>query len=297
MPSLDALSGSDIEVAGVVTNPDRPAGRGMTLRASPVKERASELGLEVLQPEKARDPELAEWLGRSDVDVAVVVAYGKILPAALLQIPPKGFVNVHFSLLPEYRGAAPVQRAVMEGRTETGVSIMVLTEGMDEGPVLAVASTPIAESDTSGTVGDRLSVVGAGLLVETLPAYLEGRLEPAEQDHEHATYAPKITTEEAAIDWNRPGAKILAHVRGLNPVPGAWTTLAGDRLKVWQARLAEGDPLAPGEVDARGRLAVGTGAGTLELVEVQMRGKKRMSGEELARGLRLGPGVRAGAAI
>ena len=253
-----------------------------------------ELGLKVLQPEKGRAPELAEWLADANPDVAVVVAYGKILPAALLEIPPKGFVNVHFSLLPEYRGAAPVQRAVMEGRNETGVSIMVLTEGMDEGPVLATSATPIAVADTAGTVGDRLALVGAELLVETLPAYVEDRIEPREQDHERATYAPKITTEEAAIDWNRGAAEIAAHVRGLNPVPGAWTTLAGDRLKVWEARLSDGGSLAPGEVDARGRLAVGTGAGTLELVEVQMRGKKRMPGAELARGLRLDPGARAG---
>ena len=278
----------------MVTNPDRPAGRGMKLRPSPVKQRAAELGLELLQPEKARDPELARRLSELAADVAVVVAYGKILPETLLEIPPKGFVNVHFSLLPEYRGAAPVQRAVMDGRDETGVSIMVLTAGMDEGPVLATLSTPIGESETAGSVGDRLAVEGARLLVETLPAYVEGRIEPREQDHSRATNAAKITTEEAAIDWTRPAAEILNHVRGLNPVPGAWTTLAGERLKVWGARASDRGGLDAGEVDAREVLAVGTGAGTLELTDVQMRGKTRMSGAELARGLRLAPGTRIG---
>ena len=277
-----------------MTNPDRPAGRGMQLRPSPVKQRATELGLELLQPERAGDPELAERLSELEADVAVVVAYGKILPESLLEIPPKGFVNVHFSLLPEYRGAAPVQRAVMEGRSETGVSIMVLTAGMDEGPVLATLTSPIEGSDTAGSVGDRLAVQGASLLVDTLPAYLEGRIEPREQDHSRATYAPKITTDEAAIDWTRPATEIVDHVRGLNPVPGAWTTLAGERLKVWGARPSDRSGLAAGEVDARGGLAVGTGTGTLELTDVQMRGKKRMSGEDLARGLRLEPGARIG---
>ena len=266
----------------------------MQLRPSPVKQRAAELGLELLQPEKARDPELAARLSELAADVAVVVAYGKILPESLLEIPPKGFVNVHFSLLPEYRGAAPVQRAVMEGRDETGVSIMVLTAGMDEGPVLATVTSPIEGSDTAGSVGDRLAVEGAKLLVETLPAYLQGRIEPLEQDHSRATYAPKITTDEAAVDWTRPASEIVDHVRGLNPVPGAWTTLAGERLKIWAAAPSDRSDLAAGEVDARGLLEAGTGAGVLELTDVQMRGKRRMSGAELARGLRLEPGARIG---
>ena len=289
MPSLDALVASDAEVVAVVTNPDRPAGRGMELRPPPVKVRASALGLEVLQPETARDPAVAESLTSFGVDVAVVVAYGKILPVSLLEIPPRGFVNVHFSLLPAYRGAAPVQRAVMDGLTETGVSIMVLTEGMDEGPLLATEATAIGAEDTAGTVGDRLADVGAGLLVRSLPNYVAGTLEPREQDHARATYAPKLTTEEARIDWSRPAPRIVDHIRGLNPVPGAWSTLGGDRLKVWRVAIAERTDLEPAELDADGGLTVGTGEGALELVDVQLRGKRRMSGAELARGLRLGP--------
>ncbi len=266
----------------------------MKLRPSPVKERALERGLEVLQPPKARDPELLERLEAIAPGVAVVVAYGSILPKALLEVPPNGFVNVHFSLLPLYRGAAPVQRAVMEGRRETGVSIIVLTEGMDEGPVLARATTPIADDDTAGTVGERLSAIGADLLVRTLPEYVRGDLEPEEQDHDLATYAPKITSEEAEIDWTKPVAQIRDHIRGMNPVPGAWTTLRGERLKVWAARLLDATDLQPGELDAAQGLVVGGVDAALELAEVQLRGKRRMSGAELSNGLRLHSGERIG---
>lgn len=266
----------------------------MRLRPSPVKERALEQELEVLQPPKARDPELLERLEGMAPDVAVVVAYGSILPKALLEVPSKGFVNVHFSLLPLYRGAAPVQRAVMEGRTETGVSIMVLTEGMDEGPVLARAATPIGDDDTAGTVGERLSGVGADLLVRTLSDYVDGDLTPEEQDDSLATYAPKITSEEAEIDWTKPVAQIRDHVRGMNPMPGAWTTLRGERLKVWAARVLNETDLQPGKVDAAQGLVVGGVEGALELTEVQLRGKRRMSGAELSNGLRLGSGERIG---
>ena len=174
VPSLEALLASDIEVAAVVTNPDRPAGRGMELRPSPVKERALRAGLEVLQPQRARDPEFHDALERLAPDVSTVVAYGKILPASLLEIPPLGFVNLHFSLLPEYRGAAPVQRAVMDGRSVSGISIMVLTEGMDEGPVLVTTEEPIRDDDTAGSLGDRLAAIGSGRLVDALVAYGAG---------------------------------------------------------------------------------------------------------------------------
>jgi methionyl-tRNA formyltransferase len=292
VPTLEALIASDIDVVGVVTNPDRPAGRGMDVQPSPVKRVALDAGLEVQQPEKARDPQLAEWLSSIDADVATVVAYGKILPADLLTIPPHGFVNVHFSLLPHYRGAAPVQRAVMEGRDETGVSIMVLTEGMDEGPVLAVERMPIDDDDTAGVLGEKLAGLGAPLLVDALNDYVSGALQPVEQDHAAATYAPKITTEEARIDWSAPARTIIDLVRGLNPAPGAWTTLRDQRLKIHSVRDAPGTPaLTPGSLDApAGPLLAGTGDGVLELVEVQMAGKKRMTGEELARGLRMTAG-------
>ncbi len=285
MPSLERLLGDDIEVAAVVTNPDRPAGRGMQVKPSPVKQRALAAGVEVLQPDKARDPGLQRRLMELAPDVAVVVAYGSILPLSLLEVPRRGFVNVHFSLLPRYRGAAPVQRAVMEGQAETGVSIMVLTEGMDEGPVLARRATVIGDDDTAGSVGTRLAVQGAELLVESLEPYVSGTLQPEPQDDREATYAPKITPDEARIDWTMAARRVRDHVRGLDPAPGAWTTLTGSRLKVWRVEPVASD-LAPGELTAAGSLIAGTGAGALELVEVQMQGKRRMSGRELARGLR-----------
>ena len=293
VPSLEALLSSDIEVAAVVTNPDRPAGRGMEPRASPVKRRALEAGIEVLQPEKARGQEFHDELERLAPDLAVVVAYGKILPATLLAVPPLGFVNLHFSVLPEYRGAAPVQRAVMEGRSASGVSIMVLTEKMDEGPVLVTADEPVRPDDTAGSLGERLAGIGSSLLVEALKSYDRGELQPVTQDHARATYAPKLTTEEAAVDWTRPSESIRNQVRGLNPAPGAWTTLRGRRMKLWATEPFDAADLAPGELGVRGdALVAGTGDGTLELSEIQLQGKRPTGGLEAARGLRLAPGER-----
>ena len=292
VPTLRALLDSNIEVAGVVTNPDRPAGRGMELRPSPVKQIALEADLDIRQPEKARDPELADWLRNKAVDAATVVAYGKILPADLLAIPERGFVNVHFSLLPAYRGAAPVQRAVMDGAEQTGVAIMVLTEGMDEGPVLASEPISIAAGETSGEVGSRLASIGAPLLIDSLRGYLQGTIEPIPQDDSRATYAPKITTEEARIDWSRPATDINNLVRGLNPVPGAWAMLRGERVKVHAVAVTSASvPLEPGATAvSEDKLVAGTGEGALELLDVQVAGRKRMTGIEAARGLRLSPG-------
>jgi len=293
VPSLEALLASDIEVAAVVTNPDRPAGRGMELRPSPVKERALRAGLPVLQPQRARAPEFHDELSELAPDIATVVAYGKIMPGSLLAIPRLGFVNLHFSLLPAYRGAAPVQRAVMDGRPISGVSIMVLTEGMDEGPLLATAEEPIRDDDTAGSLGDRLAAIGSARLVAALAAYGAGEITPVEQDHDAATYAPKITTEEAAIDWTQPSLAIRNKVRGLNPAPGAWTALRGKRTKIWAARPSAESGLAPGELDVRDSgMVVGTGDGALELTEVQLQSKKPMSGVDAARGLRLASGER-----
>ncbi|MGH2698363.1 MAG: methionyl-tRNA formyltransferase [Actinomycetota bacterium] len=292
VPSLEALAESDVEVAAAVTNPDRPAGRGMELRASPVKRRAVELGLDVLQPPRARDPEFRTALSELAPDVCTVVAYGKILPADLLAVPRLGFVNLHFSLLPEYRGAAPVQRAIMEGRETTGVSVMVLTEGMDEGPVLTYAPQAIRADDTAGTLGDRLAARGSKLLVEALGAYAAGELKPAEQEHERATYAPKITTDEARIDWGRPASALRNLVRGLNPQPGAWTTLRNKRVKLWAIEAAPSD-LAPGELARHGDdLLAGTSNSAVKLIRLQLQGKRATSGAEAARGLRLADGER-----
>jgi methionyl-tRNA formyltransferase len=292
VPSLDALLAADVEVAAVVTNPDRPSGRGMKLQPSPVKRAAAGAGLEVLQPATAKGPELAASLTSLAPDVAVVVAYGRILPGPLLEIPAHGFVNVHFSVLPAYRGAAPVQRALIDGLDETGVSIMVLTEGMDEGPVLATETTPVGSDETAGEVGARLAEVGARILVPALRGYVGGTLVPVPQDDARATYAPKVTPEEARLDWSGTAAAIANKVRGLNPAPGAWTTLGDDRVKVWRARPFPGPELGAGELLAGDALYVGTGSGAVVVEEAQVAGKKRMAGLEMARGLRLAPGAR-----
>ncbi|HEV3471832.1 MAG TPA: methionyl-tRNA formyltransferase [Actinomycetota bacterium] len=295
VPSLEALIASDIEVVAVVTNPDKPAGRRLEPRPSPVKQAAVAADLPVVQVESAKDPQLADLLGEGRVDVATVVAYGKLLPSALLAVPPRGFVNVHFSLLPAYRGAAPVQRAVMDGATETGVSIMVLTAGMDEGPVLATVREPIAEDDTAASLGERLAGAGARLLVETLPRYVNGSLEPVEQDHSAATYAPRITNEETRVDWSRSADEIRHLIRGLTPDPGAWTTVNGRRFKIFAAVPVDAS-LAPASVRVAsgGELLAGTGTGALELVEVQPAGKKTMTGADFVRGLRLTGNERLG---
>ena len=293
LPSLDALLASDVEVVAVVTNPDRAAGRGLAARAPPVKLRALEAGVEILQPERARDPRLEERLQELAIDVATVVAYGKILPASLLRLPPLGFVNVHFSLLPAYRGAAPVQRALLDGAEETGVSIMLLTEGMDEGPLLATQPVPIDPGDTAGTLGERLARAGALLLVPVLKEYAAGRVVPEPQDERRASYAPKVGDEDARIDWTRPAAAVRNLVRACNPSPGAWTSLGDRRLKVYRAEeAAAGRALAPGELAWDRVLLAGTGNGVLSLDEVQLAGRRRMTGAELARGLRLPPGAR-----
>lgn len=293
IPSLDALAASRWDLAAVVTNPDRPAGRGHALSSPPVKQRALELGVEVRQPPSARAADLLDWLGRVEPDVAVVVAYGKILPAEILAVPRLGFVNVHFSLLPEYRGAAPVQRALLDGRDETGISIMVLTEGMDEGPVLARSAVAIDPEESAGTLGARLAGIGAALLMASLDAYAAGELEPEPQDLAGATYAPKLTPEEARIDWSRPARAIHDQVRALDPDPGAYSEFRGLRLKVYSTSIAEGTDLSPGATRHEGgKWLVGTGDGALAITEAQLAGKRRMSGDELARGLRLEPSER-----
>jgi methionyl-tRNA formyltransferase len=281
---------SGIEVVAVVTNPDRPAGRGLQMHAPPVKEVALDAGIEVHQPSSARDPELGTWLEGLSVDVATVVAYGKILPAPLLEVPTHGFVNVHFSLLPRYRGAAPVQRAVMAGDPTTGTSIMVLTEGMDEGPVVAIEEVPIEPDETAGELGMRLAQMSGPLLVRSLDGFVSGSVVPAPQDDSAATYAPKIGEAEARIDWTAPARRVHDLVRGLNPAPGAWTMLGGRRVKVHRTRVGVGPDLAPGTLSPDGAHA-GTGDGPIELVEVQMEGRKRMSGMDLARGLRFETGT------
>jgi methionyl-tRNA formyltransferase len=294
VPTLDALLKSSIAVEAVVTNPDRPAGRGMSPAASPVKARAQEAGIEVLQPRGGRDPALAERLRAQPPEVATVVAYGHILPGHLLEIPPLGFVNLHFSMLPRYRGAAPVQRAIMEGATSTGVSIILLTPGMDEGPVLASRSEEIRPRDTAGSLGERLALAGADLVPPTIMGYASGAIQPSAQEEAEATYAPKIRPEEARLDWTHPAPHLYDVVRGLNPEPMAWTTFRGNRLRVLEVGvLSEEEALPPGALsESGGDAVVGTGEAAVSLVAVQPAGKRVMSGSEWLRGLRLRPGER-----
>lgn len=276
-------------MVAVVTNPDRPAGRGYELRPPPVKEAALRHGLQVLQPQKVSEPGFIGQLRALEPDVCPVVAYGKILPPSVLEIPPFGFVNLHFSLLPLYRGAAPVQRAIIDGRTSTGVTIMRLTEGMDEGPVLDGVETDIGADETAGRLGERLAVLGAPLLVSTLERLAAGTVTPQEQDHAAATYAPKIAPDEAEIDWSEEASTIANLIRGCNPVPGAWTTFRGSRLKIHAATPTPGVG-EPGRIVDPARPVIATGANLLRLDSVQPAGKRPMSGTDFARGARLEPG-------
>jgi methionyl-tRNA formyltransferase len=256
-----------------------------------VKVAATEAGVDVLEFARGRDPALGDALRRLGPEVCVVVAYGSILPGDLLEIPRLGFVNLHFSLLPAYRGAAPVQRAVLEGVAETGVSVMVVTEGMDEGPVLARAPVAVDDAESAGELGARLATIGAPLLVRALEDYASGAVAPVPQDHAHASYAPKISTQEALIDWTATAARVRNLVRACNPEPGAWTSVRGVRIKVFSADLAPGHAeIAPGSVVVDGAVVVGTGDGRLALGEVQVAGRRRMPAAEAARGLRLAPG-------
>lgn len=286
---------SDIEVAAVVTNLDKPSGRGMKMTHSPVKQAALDMGLDVIQVARARDPELHDRIAEIAPDVAVVVAYGSILPKTLLDVPAKGFVNLHFSLLPLYRGAAPVQRSIMNGDEVSGASVMVLTEGMDEGPVLARKELPIAFDDSTRTYGERLALEGAALLVESVRAFLSGDLVAEPQDDAAATYAPKLTTDDARIDWTADAETVHNLVRALDPEPGAWTTLSGTRLKVFKATPQDDDSgLLPGQPSLGDGLLVGTGRGAVRLDEVQPATKRRMPGADFARGLRLDGSERMG---
>jgi methionyl-tRNA formyltransferase len=287
----------DIEVELVVTNPPRPAGRGSQLTATAVADEARTLELPLLEVDRIRDGEGFDALDSLEPDAIVVVAYGEILTPDVLDIPRLGAVNVHFSLLPRWRGAAPVQRAILEGDEVTGATVMLMDEGMDTGPILASVETAIDPEEDAGSLGPRLSELGAPLLVETLGRLDGGTIEPRSQDHTAATYAPKLLPEERTIDWRQPADSIVRKVRGFAPDPGAFTTFRQGRLKVLVARahpgagsmIAEEGP-RPGAIwGADGNPRVQAWPGVVELVEVAPAGRKRMSGEEWARGARIEP--------
>lgn len=287
VPSLEAAH--DVcEVVGVVTQPDRPAGRGMAPKPPPVKERAGVLGLEVMQPTKVRTGELAERLRSLRADVGVVAAYGRILPADVLEAPRLGCVNVHASLLPRWRGAAPIHWAIVHGDQETGVCLMRMDEGMDTGPVLSCEQTAIGPEETAGELSERLSRLGADLLRRDLPRYLAGDLSARPQPDEGPTLAPLLKKEHGRIDWSRPAAEVHDRVRGLSPWPGAFTEMDGERVKIHRAHVesARGVQGPPGTiVRARGQgLHVACGEGVLGIDELQTPGRKRLTAQQFLAG-------------
>lgn len=285
-PPLRALLGEGFEVIGVVTQPDKPVGRSRTLTAPPVKRIALEEDLPVLQPSTARDSDFAVALQQLQPDLSVVVAYGHILPRAVIDLPPLGTVNIHASLLPALRGAAPIQAAIRDGLGETGISIMRMVPALDAGPVILQARTPVAGDETYGELQIRLSEMGALALIEALALMELGRAPEQPQDDSLATYAPKLTRDSTRVDWTLPGAAVCNAIRAYDPRPGAWTTLSGSDVKLFGARWMPEASGEPGEVlrtDADG-LLVACGNGAALVSEVQQAGKTRMSAGSWHRG-------------
>ncbi|MFI1420696.1 methionyl-tRNA formyltransferase [Streptomyces sp. NPDC020731] len=298
VPALDALLASGRhEVAAVVTRPDAPAGRGRRLVASPVAERAEEAGIEVLKPGRPRDPEFLERLKAIAPDCCPVVAYGALLPKAALDIPARGWVNLHFSLLPAWRGAAPVQHAIMAGDEITGAATFLIEEGLDSGPVYGTVTEEIRPTDTSGDLLTRLAFAGAGLLAATMDGVEDGTLKAVPQPADGISLAPKVTVEDAHVDWGTPALRVDRVVRGCTPAPGAWTTFRGERLKIVQAApVPELTDLAPGQLSVgKNNVYVGTGSYAVELLWVQAQGKKPMRAADWARGVRIAAGESVGA--
>ncbi|MFG1806953.1 methionyl-tRNA formyltransferase [Streptomyces sp. NPDC049040] len=294
VPALDALIASGRhEVAAVVTRPDATAGRGRRLVASPVAERAAAAGIEVLKPVRPRDEDFLDRLREIAPDCCPVVAYGALLPKVALDVPARGWVNLHFSLLPAWRGAAPVQHSVMAGDEVTGASTFLIEQGLDSGPVYGVVTEEIRAADTSGDLLGRLAVSGAGLLVATMDGIEDGRLTAREQPAEGITVAPKITVEDAAVDWNAPALRVDRLIRGCTPAPGAWTLIGGERLKLGPVvPVPDRTDLAPGELSVgKNAVHVGTGSHAVLLGEVQAQGKKRMAAADWSRGTHLPAGT------
>jgi len=288
VPTLEAIVAAGHRVAAVLTQPDRPRGRGQNPAASPVKETALKLGLEVYQPERVRRPEAVEYLRALGCDAMVVVGYGQIIPQIVIDLAPFGIINVHASLLPKYRGAGPIQWAIVRGETRTGVTTMRINAGLDTGDMLLKAETEIGPDETAVELGKRLAVMGAGLLVETLDGLQAGRIVPEPQDHAHATLAPLIKKEDGVINWVCSSKSIHNQVRGLQPWPGAQTRFRGLPLQVLKTRVAgQGSAGAPGSIASLKPPVVHCGEGLLELVEVQLEGRKRISAADFANGQRL----------
>ncbi len=300
VPSLESLIQSSHEIAGVFTQPDRPVGRRQTMAPPPVKRLALSHHLPVFSPEKIRNEEVQSTMQRLNPDVIVVVAYGKILPPWMLRLPKQGAINGHASMLPKYRGAAPIQWAVANGETVTGVTTMQMDEGLDTGAILLQQEVPIGPEDTAQTMYDRLAGVTASLLQDTLKRLEEGTLSPQKQDDSQASFAPILKKEDGKIEWEWPAEKTHNRVRGLNPWPGTYASFRGKQLKIWKTELARGIQIQetrgePGAlVHSEGRgLLVETGAGgLLKLLEVQPEGHRRMSALDFVNGFRIKSGER-----
>jgi methionyl-tRNA formyltransferase len=281
--ALEAIVAAGHEVALVLTQPDRPAGRGMHLSPSAVAQSAASYGLPIDKPASLKDPQAQRRLRELAPEVLVVAAYGLLLPQAVLDIPPRGCLNIHASLLPRWRGAAPIQRALLAGDEATGICIMQMEAGLDTGPVLLERRTPIGPRDTTGSLLERLASLGAELAVQAL-AELDS-LQPRPQDDASATYAPKITKADARIDWSRAAAQIDRQVRALNPAPGAEARMGEDLIKIWDARPVEGAGTPGGLIEASAsRLVIGCGEGALQLLQLQRPGGRRMAAGDFVRG-------------
>ncbi|ATG51967.1 methionyl-tRNA formyltransferase [Brachybacterium vulturis] len=289
LPSLRTLLDSHHEVVGVLTQPDAPTGRGRRLAPSPVKALALEAGVPVLTPATLRDETVQQQLRDLAPDVAPVVAYGNLIPQAALDIPRHGWINLHFSLLPQFRGAAPAQRAVLAGQRETGMSVFRIEQGLDTGDLLTTAPTTIGEFETAGQLLERMAEDGASVLLQALDALADGTATFTPQDHSLATHAAKLSTAEARIDWTRPAEQVAAHIRGMSPQPGAWTLLDGARTKLLGVELApEHAPLAPGRIETTKRqVLVGTGTDVIALSTLAPAGKRPMRAADWARGAAL----------
>jgi methionyl-tRNA formyltransferase len=296
VPSLESLVASGFDVQLVVTQPDRPQGRGMELTAPPVKQAAQKLKLPVIQPEKIKKNEdFQKLLADLAPETIIVVGYGRLIPSWMLALPPRGNINVHASLLPKYRGAAPIQWAIASGETVTGVTTMLLNEGLDTGDTLLQREMEIRPDDTSITLAPRLAALGADLLVQTLHGLKAGTVHPVPQDHSRATLAPILKKEDGQVDFRRSAAEICNRLRGFQPWPGVYTQFRGKQLKIVAARPGEnGENVAPAELRVGDTLLVGCGGGSLELLQIQLEGKKAMSAGDFIRGYRLAPGERLG---
>ncbi|HLV01837.1 MAG TPA: methionyl-tRNA formyltransferase [Acidobacteriota bacterium] len=300
VPSLCRLcSANEVEVVGVITQPDRPAGRGRQLTAPPVKKLALELGIPVYQPGRIKDnPEVLQWALQREPEIMIVVAFGQILPLAFFNLPPLGTLNVHASLLPKYRGAAPVIHAILNGETVSGVTIMKLDEGMDTGDILSQEEVAIPPDMTAGELEKLLAERGADLLLRTIHPYAEGRITPQPQDHELATYAPRVSTEQARINWMRPATEIHNQVRAFNPRPGAFTTLRGESVKIWRTTVSgrelEHDQPPGTIIELQPELLVCCGGSPqlLSIQELQVANRSSVSAREFINGMRLVVGER-----